>query len=145
MTLQEKIQANLTEAQKAKDEEKTTILRSLNAAIKNEEIAKRPEELKEEDVLTVLKREVKKLNDAIVEFEKAGRGDLKEQYKKEAEVLKEYLPEEMSEEEIRKIVKEKVSASEDDNFGKIMKEVMAETKGQADGGTVSRIVKEELS
>lgn len=144
MSLLETIQADSIIALKEKKEKELRALRMLVAAIKNEEISKRPETLKEDDVISVVKREVKKLGDAVKDFIAGGREDLSEQYQEEAEILKKYLPEELGEDVIREIVKKKVVSSEDKNFGKIMKEVMVEIKGQADGGTISRIVKEEL-
>lgn len=143
--LLETIQSDITKALKDKDKEKLKALRMLAAAIKNEEIDKRPKELEEADVLNVIKREVKKLKDAIGEFKKGGREDLAQEYGDEAEVLDKYLPEQLSEEEIRKVVREKIAASDEINFGAIMKDAMAELKGEADGGLVSRIVKEELN
>ncbi|MBU1179969.1 GatB/YqeY domain-containing protein [Patescibacteria group bacterium] len=144
MQLLETIQSDIIQAMKARDEKKLKALRMLSAAIKNEEIEKRPQELEEADILNVIRREVKKLNDAILQFKEGGREDLVKEYEEEAEILKQYTPKEMPEEEVRKVVQEKVSASEDKNFGNIMKGVMAELKGQADGGTVSRIVREEM-
>jgi len=143
--LLDKIQADLSIAMKERDVNRLKALRMLFAAIKNEEIKKRPESLEEVDVPRIVKSEVKKLKDAIEQFRSGGREDLVKEYEEDAVVLGRYMPEEMSEEEVRKVVKEKVATSGDKNFGLIMKEVMTELKGQADGGLVSRIVKEELS
>jgi len=144
MSLLETIQADSIVALKSKKEKESKTLRMLLAAIKNEEISKRPKALTEEDIMSVIKREVKKLGDAVKDFVAGGRTDLSDQYQEEAEILKKYLPAELSEDAIREIVKQKVASSEDKNFGKIMKEVVAEVKGQADGGIISRIVKGEL-
>ena len=143
--LLEKIQADLSRAMKEKDVNRLKALRMLFAAIKNEEIKKRPESLEESDIQRIVKSEVKKLKDAVEQFRSGQREDLVKEYEEDMGVLVQYMPEEMSEEEVRRSVKEKVAISDDKNFGLIMKEVMTELKGQADGGLVSRIVKEELS
>ena len=140
----DQIQSDLVSAMKAKNAEKLKALRMLSTAIKNEEIKKRPDKLTEGDVQSIAKQEVKKLNDAISQFKGGGRDDLAKEYAKESDFLKEYLPEEIPEEDVRKVVLEKVASSEDKNFGAIMKAVMSELKGEADGGLVSRLVKEEL-
>jgi hypothetical protein len=144
MELLLRIQEEMKLAMREKKEKELSALRQLSAAIKNEEIAKRPEALKEEDVMVVIKREVKKLNDAIADFEKGGRADLVEDYKEQIKTFSRYLPAEMGEEEVRRIVKESIAFASDKNFGAVMKAAMAALKGQADGGLVSRIVKEEL-
>jgi len=140
------INNDLKSAMKEKKELELRSLRMLSSAIKNEEISKRPNELTEEDILGVVKREIKKIKDAIVDFESGDRSDLADQYKEELAVLSKYVPEQLSEEDIRSVVKEVVLNAEDKNFGLIMKAVMTalKEKGDADGGLVSRIVKEEL-
>lgn len=144
MMLSEKIQNDLKSAMKDKKEKELGAIRMLVAAIKNEEIAKRPGVMEEADVLAVIKREIKKLKDAIEQFVAGGRAELAAQYEGEIKVLSKYLPAEIGEEEVRKVVKEKILAAEDKSFGLIMKAAMAELKGAADGATVSRVVKEEL-
>ncbi|MFA5133188.1 MAG: GatB/YqeY domain-containing protein [Patescibacteria group bacterium] len=142
--LLDRIQEELKSAMKSKNEKETSVLRGLVAAVKNEEIAKRPKTLEEADVAAVIKREIKKLKDGIEQFNQGGRADLAESYESEIIILSKYLPEEASEDKIRKIVKEKIANSSDKNFGIIMKQVMAELKGTADGSLVSKITKEEL-
>lgn len=144
MELLVKIQEDMKSAMREKKEKELSALRQLSAAIKNEEIAKRPEAMKEEDITAVIKREVKKLNDAIADFEKGGRADLAGEYKEQIQVFSKYLPAAMSEDDVRRIVKEAVSAAPDKNFGAVMKAAMAALKGRADGVTVTRMVKEEL-
>ena len=144
MTLIETIQSDLKEAMKAKEEKITSALRMLIAAIKNEEINKRPAVLEEAEIFGVIKKEIKKLNDAIEQFKQGGREDLAGSYGEEASILKKYLPAELGEDEIRKIVKAKVAEASDKNFGVVMKAVMQELKGKAEGGIISRILKEEL-
>lgn len=145
MDLLVKIQENLTVAIKSKNEKEMSALRMLIAAVKNEEIAKRPKPLEEQDVLSAIKREIKKLKDGISEFRAGGREDLVFAYEEEIKILAKYLPEEISEEKLRQIVAEKISSASDKNFGAVMKAVMAELKGKADGSLVSKIVKEVLS
>jgi len=144
--LLKQINDDLKSAMKEKKELELGSLRMLLSAIKNEEIAKRPNELTEEDVLSVVKREIKKIKDAIVDFESGNRADLVSKYKEELTILEKYMPAQVSEEEVRKIVKEVVANVEDKNFGLIMKTVMIalKEKGDVDGGLVSRIVKEEV-
>lgn len=142
--LLEKIQSDLKSALKDKKEKELSTVRMLLAAVKNEEIAKRPNSLTEADISSVIKREIKKLKDGAEQFKAGGREDLASAYEAEMSILAKYLPEEMSGEKLREIVAAKIAASADKNFGAIMKAVMAEAKGQADGALVSKIVKEEL-
>lgn len=152
----EKIQADLKSAIKNKNNKELSAVRMLVAAVKNEEIAKRPKALEEADVIAVVKREIKKLKDGIEQFVAGGRDDLASSYEEEIKILAKYLPAEMGEEKLREIVAAKIAASADPsspeaskgqgkNFGAIMKAVIAEAKGQADGALVSKIVKEELA
>jgi len=164
MILKEKIQKDLKEALKKKDEIVVSVLRMLLAAILNKEKEKRyklskdkPElteeelekesQLTDEEVIEVISSEIKKRKESILEFKKGERQDLVEKEKKEIEVLKKYLPEQLSEEEIKKLVKvaiETVEAKEPKDMGKVMVELMPQIKGKADGATVSKIVKELL-
>ena len=132
---------------KNKDTEKVTLLRMLLSAFQNEAIAKRKQEegLNEDEELQILKREVKKRKDSIEQYTSGGREDLAEKEKQELEFIQKYLPEEMSEEEVKKIVKEVITSIGEvapSQFGQIMNQVMAKTKGQADGNVVSKIVRE---
>lgn len=161
MFLKEKINEDIKGALRKKDTLKCLVLRLLKAAVLNREKEKRAKlskteevekleelsKLTDEEIIAVILSEAKKRNDSIEQFEKAGRLDLSEQEKKELEILKEYLPEQMSEEEIRKLVKEtieKSGAGELQDTGKIMAGLMPQFKGKADGGAVSKIVQEEL-
>ena len=174
MTLKEKIQKDLTKATKKKEALPTSVLRMLLAAILNKEKEKRykiakaePElteeelieksQLTDEEVIEVISSEVKKRKESILEFEKGEKQDLVEKEKKEIEVLKKYLPEQLSEEEIKKLAKEAIAAlraslapSEREkvdlkDMGKVMQELMPQVKGEADGSLVSKIVKELLA
>jgi len=164
MTLKKQIKQNLEIALKGKKRVEVSTLRMLNAAILNKEKEKRykiskekpelkPEKLEEEsqlideEIIQVLQSEIKKRKEAILEFEKGERQDLVNKEKAEMDILQKYMPEQLSEEEIKKIVKtaiEKVGAKEPRDMGKVMGELMPKVKGRADGGIVSRIVKELL-
>ena len=163
--LKEKIQEELKTALKEKKEVEVSVLRMLLAAIASKETEKRTKVWKEEpdlssqgleeksklddeEITEAVLSEVKKRKEAILEFEKGEREDLIEKEKKELEVLQKYLPEQISEEELRKLAKEaieKVEAKEQKDMGKVMAELMPKTKGRVDGSLVSKIVKELLS
>lgn len=136
----------------AMKEHDTTTKETVNlvrAAVKQHEVDMKVVLEDDADIVPIIKKQVKMRADALDDFEKAGRSDLVDSYKKEIAVLKKYLPEEMSEDEIRKCVSSIAEASGIDkdmkNMGKLMKEIMAELKGKADGSTVSKLVKEFLS
>ena len=163
MTLKEHINQDLIEAIKGKDKDKALVLLTLNAAIKNAEINKRSkvgktEEgleklgelsmLGDEEVIGVLASQIKQRRDSIAEFEKGNRQDLADKEKKEIEILMHYMPAQMSEEEVRKVVASaiaKTGASSPKDMGKVMGAIMKDVKGKADGTLVSKIVKEMLS
>ena len=150
--MKSKIQEDIKDAMRAKDELKLSVLRMLSASIKNRELEKRAksgkeEELNEEEVIVSIRAEVKKRRDSIVEFEKGGRGDLVEKESAELKILEKYLPQEISDEEVEKIVKVVVAetgASDPKMFGRIMGEAMKKVKGQASGDRVSSAVKKAL-
>ncbi|OGD35793.1 hypothetical protein A2W39_03390 [Candidatus Azambacteria bacterium RIFCSPHIGHO2_01_46_10] len=154
MTLQ-KIQSDLKETFKTGDELKRSVLRMLISAIYNKQIEKRTREktgrdveLTEEELLGVISSEAKKRKDASEQFEKGGRPELAAKEKSELDMLMAYLPAQMSEEELRAKVKEAIAksgAKSEKDFGKVMAALMRETKGRAEGGAVSKIVKEEMA
>lgn len=122
------------------------VLRLLSSDIKNEEITQK-KELADDGVLKTIKKDIKRHKESIEQYKTGGRKDLAEQEKKELEILEEYLPEQMSEDEIRKIVSgviKKLGAASVSDFGKVMGMAMKEAGGNADGNAVSGIVKEEL-
>ena len=154
MGLKEKIKLNLNSSLKEKKTLAVSVLRQLLAAILNKEKEKRFKtkeekdvQLTDEELIEVISSEVKKRRESILEFEKGKRQDLVEKEKKELEILEKYLPEQLSEEEIRKLTKEaieKTDAREIKNMGKVMAELMPKIKGRAEGALVSKIVKELL-
>ncbi len=145
----EKIKADLTGVLKAGDAVSALTLRYLLAEVHNAEIAKGKDAvLTEEELVQVLQKQAKQRRESIEAYQKGDREDLVVKEQRELEVIQSYLPEQMGEEEIRKIVEEAVSAigaSGIQDMGKAMSEVMAKVKGKADGSVVSRLVKEKLS
>jgi len=162
--LKDRIEKNFRDFLKEKRENEISILRMLKADIFNKEKEKRynksqeksdwdekelekQSSLTDDEVLEIVISRIKKSNESIFEFEKGKREDLVEKEKKEIEILKRYLPEQLLEEEIRKIVKEiieKIEAKDIRDMGKVMAELMPRVKGRADGALVSKIVKEFL-
>lgn len=145
-----KINSDLKEAMKKKDTEKLSVLRMLISAFNNEaiELKKKDMGLNKEEETRVLKREAKKRKDSIQQFTAGNRPELAAKEQRELKILNEYLPAEMSEEELKKIVAVVVTEMGEvapSQFGMVMKNVMAKTAGQADGGMVSKIVKEILN
>ncbi len=147
MTLKEKINKDMKEALKTGDKIKLSTLRLLISEMKNVEIAKR-KELDDEGILEVLARQVKKRKESIAEYEKAGREDLRDKERKEAEILQEYLPPQLTEEELKKVISEvieELGATSLKDMGKVMALVMSKVKGRAEGKLVNDLVKEALS
>lgn len=145
--LRERIDNDLKKALKSKDAIKVSTLRFLKAAIQNLGISKQKEP-DDEDILSVVKRQVKQRKDSIESFRKGNREDLADKESKELEILKAYLPEEIKPEELLAIVREAIAqtgAASGKDMGKVIKTVMAKAKGRADGKTVSAIVNKELS
>ncbi|RJQ27790.1 GatB/YqeY domain-containing protein [Candidatus Parcubacteria bacterium] len=147
--LKGKVQEDLKNSMLSKEELKTSVLRMLLSAITYHEIQKGGAgyEATDEDVQEAIAREIKKRRESIEMFRKGQREDLANKEEKEMEILKTYQPEQMSEEEVRKIVKEtvqQVGAGSMSDMGKVMGALMPKVKGKAEGSLVSRIVREEL-
>lgn len=145
--IKDQLQGKINEALKSGDALKTSTYRMLLSALKYEEIAKQ-HELSDEEEIVVIKRQVKQREEAREAYEKAGRVESAEKEKKEAEVLGEFLPEQISREEIERLSDEVIEGIGDvgpQDFGKVMQAVMAKLKGQADGKIVSEIVRNRLS
>ena len=144
MSILESINNDFQQAFKKREEIAISTLRMILAATKNERI-KKMADLDDEDVIKVLKSEIKKRKEAISDYEKGNRNDLAEKEKEEIRIIEKYLPTQMSEDEIRNKVKEILAKLEEkENLGKIIGLVMKELKGQADGNLVRKIVEEEL-
>lgn len=136
----------LKDAMRAKDELRLRTIRGLLTAFTNELVAtkRKPDEvLNDEDALKVITRQAKQRKDSIEQFEKGGRDDLAQNEKDELKILEGYLPELMSEDEVRKIVEAKkaeLGIDDKNKIGQLMGVVMAELKGKADGGVVKNVV-----
>ena len=143
----EKITKDLTEAMKAKDTFRTSVLRMLKSALKNEEINKKSP-LTDDEVLAIIKKQVKTRKDSMNEYASYNRMDLADSLQKEIDILNEYLPEELSDEELEKIVKEtitKVKAESIKQMGMVIKTISSEYAARCDMAKVSKLVKERLS
>lgn len=141
------VKKQIVEAMKAKDEIRLSTLKLLSSALHNAEIDKRGD-LSEEEEMEVVRREAKKRKDAIEAYENAGAKDRAEKEKKELGILQKYLPAELGDEELEKIVEEAISAIGAENMkdmGKIIGMVMSKAKGRADGKKVAEMVKNKLS
>lgn len=145
MSILEQIEKDYQEKFKQREELVISTLRMLLAALKNAKIQKKAN-LEDEEILKIIKIEIKKRKEAISEYEKAGRQELSDKEKQELEILKKYLPEQMSEDEIKEKVKQIIAQIEDkENFGQVMGQVMAELKDQADGTLVKKIVQDQIN
>lgn len=146
MNLSERLNEDMKQAMKSQDKFKLSTIRMVRATIKNLEIdLKRT--LNDNEVLDILSREIKQRKDALQEFEKAGRDDLAESVKAEVEIIAEYLPEQLSEEEIKVIVQQTIQetgASSKAEIGKVMSALMPKVKGLADGKLVNQVVQQLL-
>lgn len=143
MKLSEQIDEKMKTAMKEKDEIMLPLMRMLKSAIKNMEIEK-GHELDDAETLNVLERQAKQRKDSIEQYTAGGRADLASHEKAELDIIMEFLPEKMGEDEVREIVKKKVTELSGEDFGRVMGAVMKELAGKADGGMVQRIVKEEI-
>jgi len=147
MSKLDQINQDMKTAMKQKDKETLSTVRMLKSALQTEQINK-GEELSEEEELTILAREKKQRVESLNEFKAAGRDDLVLKIEKELAVVDNYLPEQLSEDDVRTIVQETVAqtqASSMQDMGKVMGALMPKVKGKADGALVSSIVKEELN
>lgn len=145
--LEEKILEDYKSALKQKDQIKSSILNFLRSEMNYARIEKKKDKLDDADIITVIKKQVKSHQDSIEQFEKGGRLDLAEKEKKELEILKSYLPQELSEAELKNIIDEIINSIPNatiKEMGRVMKEVMQKTSGRADGKLVSELVKVKL-
>ena len=165
MALKQQIQGDLTESVKGKEELRSSVLRLLLSAINNKETEKRTKiwketpkaevadlekesKLTDEEIINVISSEIKKRRESIELFGKGGKKEMAEKETKELKLLQKYLPEQMSEIDLRELVKEAISktgAKTQKDMGKVMQELMPKTKGKADGSLISKVVKELLA
>ena len=142
-----KIQKDLEDALRQKDEVKTSTLRLAIAAVNNAKIEK-GRELEGQELVGIIQKEAKKRQESIAAFKSGGRHDLAEKEEKELAILKTYLPEPISDEELLKIVDSQISevgARDIKDLGKVMSAVLSKVKGRAEGSAVATIVKSKLS
>lgn len=141
-TLTEQIRADLTESMKARDAEKTSTLRMLQSALKYQQVEVK-HELSDEEALTVIRKAVKQREDSIEQYEKGNRPELAAKERSEMELLKTYLPPELSQEELETGIGEIIAstgAQSKKDMGKVMKEATARFKGRVDGKKIQEIV-----
>lgn len=144
MSIQDQLNNDMKVAMKAQDKTKLSVIRMILSSIRNAEIEKKAP-LTDDQVLDILVREQKQRKDSLVEFTKGNREDLATKEAAEIEIIEEYLPEQLTEAEVREIVAaiiSEVGATTKADIGKVMGQVMPAVKGRADGKTINRIVQE---
>lgn len=147
MNLVEKINDDVKQAMKSQDKEKLSVVRMVKSAVQLAKIELK-HDLSDEEVIDVVAKQIKMRKDSIEEFTKAERNDLVEQYQREVEILNEYIPEQLSSEEVTKIIEEvfdKIKPTSPKQMGLIMKEITPKVKGKFDMGEISKIIKEKLN
>ncbi|SRR5690606_26336180 len=147
MSLLERLNSDMKEAMRNKEKDRLSVIRMVKASLQNEAI-KLGKELSEDEELTVLSREVKQRKDSLQEFEKAGRTDLADKIKTELTYIHEYMPKQLSEDELKELISQviqELGATSKADMGKVMGKLMPLVKGKADGSVVNRMVLEMLS
>ena len=149
--LQERLDSDLKNSMRSKNAARTRTLRSIRAALQQKEIEKRgkgEKGLTEAEILAVLQKQAKQREDSIEQFAQGGRPDLESSEREELEIIREYLPAQASDEEIRSVVEraiEAVGAESSADMGRVMGNAMAALKGKADGRRINQVVKDLLS
>lgn len=146
MSLKQKLQEDLKASMKNKDTVRKSVVTLIRASIKQYEVDNRVE-LDEEGIIDIISKQLKQRRDGLIEFKKANREDLVSETEAEIEVLKEYLPRQLSEEELNEIIKHTISevgATSIKDMGKIMSAMMPKVKGRADGKLINELVKNNL-
>jgi len=146
--LEDQIKQDYVQAMKDKDSLKSSTLSFLRAQLKNVIIEKKLEKLEDKDSISVIKKQIKQRQDSIEQFDKAARADLADKEKAELAILKSYLPEELSEADIQKVVDQAIGESKATSLkdmGAVMKIVVSQLEGRADNKLVSDLVKKSLS
>ena len=147
MSLEERLVEEMKQAMKSNDKLRLSTIRMIRSALKNKEIELR-KKLEDEDVVKVVQVMVRKGEESVEQFQAGGRVDLVEKEKKELDILKSFLPQPLSQEEILKIIDQSIQetqASSLKDIGKVMKSVMPIIGGKADGKLINQLVKERLS
>ncbi|TVP85022.1 MAG: GatB/YqeY domain-containing protein [Alkalicoccus sp.] len=146
LSILDRLNQDMKEAMRAKDKQRLTVIRSVKSSVQNEAI-NAGHELSDEEVLTVLNREMKQRRESLQEFEKAGREDLVDKIQQEISVLADYMPEQLSDKELQAVVDETIAetgASSKADMGRVMGAVMPKVKGRADGAAVRTLVQQSL-
>ena len=146
MSLKEQLTTDMKEAMKSHDKDRLAVIRMVRGAIRQQEIDGQ-KELSDEDVIAVMSKEIKMRKDSIEEFKKGGREDLIAKTQAEIDVLMPYMPAQLSEEEVRELVKAAVAetgAATPKDMGKVMGALMPKVKGRADGKLVNTLVRSML-
>lgn len=143
MSLKDQLMEEMKNAMRAKDTVRLGVIRFLRSEIKNIEIDHGDQD--DAGVLKIIAKQVKSMKDANSEYQKGGREDLVEENNTKIKILEEYLPQQLSDEELETIVKKVVDSAEEKHMGKIIGSVMKEVDGKADGGRVSQLVRKLLS
>lgn len=148
MTLKEQIQKDMIDAMKAKEDIKLNALRMLKAEIMKFEVAgAEKKEAKDDEVIQLIGKQVKQRDDAAQQYRAGNRPELAEKEEKEAEILKKYLPAQLDEAEVKKVVEEtikEVGATSKADLGKVMGAIMPKLKGKADGKLINSLVQQLL-
>ncbi len=141
--IRQQLYDDMKQAMLARDSERLGVLRFIISDIKNREIdAKR--ELSDDEVIELLRRETKRRNEAVVQYTQGGRTDIVETEKKELAIIETYLPTLMDQAQVEAVVQKVLATLPSKEFGQVMRAVMSELKGQADGKLISEVVKNSL-
>lgn len=147
MTLVERINEDMKMAMKNQDKDTLKVVRMIKSAVQLAKIELK-HELSDEEVVDVVAKQIKMRKDSIVEFTKASRNDLADEYSREIDILNKYMPEQLTKEEVEKIIDEAfnlVNPTSQKQMGLIMKEVNPKVRGKYDMGEVSKLIKDKLS
>ncbi|ADO76805.1 GatB/YqeY domain-containing protein [Halanaerobium praevalens] len=145
--LKKKLMEDMKKAMKKKNKARLSVIRMTRAEIKNKEI-ETGNDLDDQGVIQVIAKQVKQIKDSLSDFEKAGKEDVMNKLNQEIEILQDYLPEQMSETEVNKLVEQVIAETGAENMsdmGQVMGKLMPQIKGKADGSLVSSKVKNKLS
>ncbi|MGD6818154.1 GatB/YqeY domain-containing protein [Metabacillus sp. 84] len=148
MSLLDRLNQDMKQAMRNKDKDRLTVIRMVKASMQNEAIKLNKSELSEEEELTILSRELKQRKDSLQEFKNADRSDLVDKLQAEIVIVNEYMPEQLSDEELLAIINqaiEETGASSKSEMGKVMAAIMPKVKGKADGSLVNKLVQQQLS
>ena len=148
MTLLERLNKNMVQAMKQKDKDTLGVIRMVKASIQNETIKLGKESLSEDEELTILSRELKQRKESLQGFDAAGRDDLVKKAQFDIDILQEYLPKQLSNDELEEIVEQVIqetNAKSMKDMGRVMGKVVPLTKGKADGSKIKEIVETKLN